>query len=186
MVLPARAKLLLIAGGFALPIAASFFAYFFLRPQPTANYGELLLPAHAVTSQTFAQPDRGDWNFTAVEGSWALVVSDSGTCPASCEEKLATLRQVRLALGRNAGRVRRVYVVADIERPDAARLAPFEGTVVVLTPTGLQVPPGAANDRAHIYLVDPHGNVVMRWPARPDAKRMLRDLDRLLKASQIG
>ena len=48
------------------------------------------------------------------------------------------------------------------------------------------LPPGAANDRAHIYLVDPLGNVMMRWPAKPDMRRMLKDLERLLKASQIG
>jgi hypothetical protein len=62
----------------------------------------------------------------------------------------------------------------------------FEGTLVALTPTGMHLPPGAANDRAHIYLVDPNGNVMMRWPAATDRKRMLKDLDRLLRASQIG
>jgi hypothetical protein len=58
--------------------------------------------------------------------------------------------------------------------------------VVAATPQGLQLPPGAANDRAHIYLVDPHGNVILRWPAKPDLRRMYRDLERLFKASQIG
>ena len=65
-------------------------------------------------------------------------------------------------------------------------LAEFEGTRVVLTPTGLTLPLGAGNDRAHLYLVDPRGNVMMRWPAAADRKRMLGDLQRLLKASQIG
>ena len=45
---------------------------------------------------------------------------------------------------------------------------------------------GAGNDRAHIYLVDPRGNVMMRWPANPQMRGMLKDLERLLKASQIG
>jgi hypothetical protein len=35
-------------------------------------------------------------------------------------------------------------------------------------------------------VADPHGNVMMRWPAQPDPRRMIRDLERLLKASQIG
>jgi cytochrome oxidase Cu insertion factor (SCO1/SenC/PrrC family) len=113
-------------------------------------------------------------------------MSDAGTCPAACVQKLTLIRQVQLALGRNASRVARVYVVDDLARPDAAVLQPFEGTIVALTPRGLQLPPGAANDRAHIYLVDPNGNVMMRWPAAAEAKRMLQDLQRLLKASQIG
>ena len=72
-------------------------------------------------------------------------------------------RQVRLALGREASRVEVVTAsVADVAKA------------------------GAAIDDAHIYLADPHGNVMMRWPAQPDLKRMLADLKRLLKASQIG
>jgi cytochrome oxidase Cu insertion factor (SCO1/SenC/PrrC family) len=186
MALGARAKFLLIAAGFALPIAASLLAYFFVRPAPTANYGELLLPPQHVTAQSFTQMAGGDWRFDRLEGRWALVVSDSGECPAACEEKLTLARQARLALGRNAERVLRVYVVDDLQRPDPRRLEAYEGTLVVLTPTGAHVPPGAANDRAHIYLVDPHGNVVMRWPVGADGKRVVRDLERLLKASQIG
>ena len=44
----------------------------------------------------------------------------------------------------------------------------------------------ARGDRAHIYLADPHGNVMLRWPSNPDLRRMYQDIDRLLKASQIG
>ena len=57
---------------------------------------------------------------------------------------------------------------------------------LALTPRGLALPAGAGNDRAHVYLVDPRGNVMMRWPAGADRKRMLGDMQRLLKASQIG
>jgi hypothetical protein len=73
------------------------------------------------------------------------------------------MRKVRLALGRDAPRVEVVVV-------SAADLAKA----------------GATIDERHIYLVDPHGNVMMRWTSSPDLKRMLADLKRLLKASQIG
>ena len=73
------------------------------------------------------------------------------------------MRQIRLALGRNASRV-------DTRVLTQAELGEAAGPI----------------DAAHIYLVDPHGNVMMRWPRRPDMKRMLKDLERLLKASQIG
>lgn len=179
-----RAKLLLIAAGFAAPIAASYLAYHWTRPQPSANYGELLLPPAPITSQGFDDAEGRPWRFDELRGRWILVASDSGRCPAACLEKLATVRQVQLALGRNASRVARVYVVDDLEKPDPAMAAEFPGMVVLRTPVHL--PPGAANDRAHIYLVDPQGNVMMRWPAAPDRKRMLKDLERLLKASRIG
>ena len=37
-----------------------------------------------------------------------------------------------------------------------------------------------------ILLADPHGNLVLRYPADPDIKRLAKDLERLLRASQIG
>ena len=53
------------------------------------------------------------------------------------------MRQVRLALGRNAGRVERVLVVDDMRRRGPAALAAFEGTVIAITPPpGLTLPPG--------------------------------------------
>jgi cytochrome oxidase Cu insertion factor (SCO1/SenC/PrrC family) len=186
MKLAARAKLLLLIAGFALPIAASYFAYYFMHVEATSNYGELLLPPGRPPREAFDRPQGAPWTFDELRGRWALAASDSGGCPAACREKLTTMRQVQLALGRNASRVARVYVVDDVVRPDSKALEPYAGMLVALTPTGTHLPPGVANDRAHIYLVDPNGNVMMRWPAAADRKRMLRDLERLLKASQIG
>jgi cytochrome oxidase Cu insertion factor (SCO1/SenC/PrrC family) len=180
-----RAKLLLIASGFALPIVASFLAYHLLRPEPTGNYGELL-PPRQVTAQPFEGREGGPWTFAELRGRWVLVASDSGACPESCAAKLTRLRQVHHALGRRASRVTRVFVVDDLAAPNARTLDAIDGMTIAITPKGLMLPAGAVNDRAHFYLVDPRGHVMMRWPVEADPKRMLRDLERLLKASQIG
>jgi hypothetical protein len=184
--LGSRAKLVLLVSLFALPIVASLLSYRYLRPDATANYGELLLPPNPVTTHPFARMEGGAFAFADLAGKWAMVTSDSGSCTAQCLAKLVTMQQVRLALGRNASRVERVLVVDDTRPPDRAALAPFEGLLVAVTPPGLTLPPGAGNDRAHVYVVDPHGNVMLRWPAAADRRRMLKDLERLLKASQIG
>ncbi|HEY4998677.1 MAG TPA: hypothetical protein VII36_06015 [Usitatibacter sp.] len=181
-----RAKLLLIASLFALPILASITVYRFFRPEPTANYGELLLPPQTLADHAFTRLDGKPFRFRELRERWILVASDSGACEARCAAKLYAMRQVRLALGRNASRVARVFVADDLHAPDPAALSPLEDLIVALTPRGLAIAPGAANDRAHIYLVDPLGNVMMRWPAQPDFRRMLKDLERLLRASQIG
>ena len=143
MKLTPRLKLLLIASLFALPMIASVTVYLFFPSQPSANYGELLLPPQ-VLSTDFRKPHGERW----------LLIATSD---------IEAMRQVRLALGRDASRV----------------------DVVVATPREL-AKAGARVDDRHIYLTDPHGNVMMRWPASPDLKRMLADLKRLLKASQIG
>ena len=159
-----RAKLLALAALFFLPIAASVFTYLFLHPQATANYGELLPPSPA--------PAVSQW-----KGKWVIVVADAGACPEACRTRLDLVTRIRLALGRNASRVQRVFLIDGPPAPDL----PADGLRVVPRPAG-----ATAFDRDHIYLVDPHGDAMMRWPAQPDGKRMLKDLERLLKASQIG
>ena len=185
MTLSPRAKLGLIAACFAAPIVASLVVYHFFPPTESASYGELVTPT-AITEQPFTAGEGGEFRFPRLQGKWLLVVSDSGDCPEACVAKLTSLRQVRLALGRNADRVVRVFVVDDTRALSRATLAPFEGTRVAITLPGLSLPTGAANDRAHIYVVDPRGLVMMRFPAKGDGKRILKDLNRLLKASQIG
>ena len=181
-----RLQLLAIMGLFALPIVGSTIAYKYFRPAASANYGELLLPPAQVTSAQFVRAGGGAFRFGELRGKWVLIASDSGACPASCEAKLTLMRQVRLMLGRNAERVVRVFVADDTHPLAPAALAPYEGTVAITPLSGTALPTAPVNDRAAFYLVDPHGNVMMRFPAAADPRRMHKDLERLLKASQIG
>lgn len=180
-----RAKLVALCALFAVPIVASFVAYHLVKPEATGNYGELL-PPRAVPEQALGREGGGTFRFEELRGKWVLVASDSGDCVEACVEKLTAIRQVRLALGRNAARVERVFVVDDLRPPRPALLEEFAGMVVARTPTGITLPPAPANDRAHVYVVDPRGNVMLRFPAGGDRRGMLKDLNRLLRASQIG
>jgi len=128
-----RLKLLAIMALFALPIVASTIAYHFFPPGATANYGELIVPPQAITTSSFRRVGGGEFAFGELRGKWVLMASDSGTCPASCDAKLLLMRQLRLMLGRNAHRLSRVFV-ADDTYPIAPRaLAPYEGTVVIIS-----------------------------------------------------
>ena len=186
MIRSPRLKLLAILSLFALPIVASTLAYHYFRPATTANYGELLLPPAQITTAQFRGAEGGAFEFSQLRGKWVLIASDSGACPDSCVAKLTLMRQVRLMLGRNAARVERVYVADDTRALAPQALAPYGGTVAVTPPTGMVLPLAPVNDRAHVYLIDPLGNVMMRFPANAEPRRMLKDLERLLKASRIG
>lgn len=182
-----RAKLLLLASLFMAPIVASSIAYWRAEPGASTSYGELLLPPSQVGSEPMDRVGGAVFTFTELAGRWVMVTADSGDCGSACLEKNTAVRQVRTALGRKAPRVARVFIVDDGKPPSEA-LAAFEGVVLLRARAGSPsiVPPELGRDRDHIYLVDPNGNVMMRWPAAPDLKRMLRDMDRLLRASQIG
>ncbi len=186
MKLGPRAKLVLIAALFAAPILASYLVFYFGHARPSANHGELLLPPEQASDAAFRRPDGGAFRLRELRGRWILVAQDGKGCADACLRKLVVMRQVRLALGRDASRVERVLLVDDARAPDPARLDAFPGMLVALGPPGSGLDTQAAGDHLHVYLVDPNGNVMMRWLATDDPKGMLQDLQRLLRASQIG
>ena len=82
----------------------------------------------------------------------------------------------------------RVWLQAT-DAPALARqfLAEHPGLIVArVDPAQWAALPGVAGPLRNIYLIDPLGNIVLRYPADPDIKRMAKDLDRLLRASRIG
>ena len=170
-----RTSLLLIAVVCALPLVLGTAAYV-LRwtPGSSANYGELLAP------RPLSVPP-----FDALRGKWLLVMFDAASCSEACERKLYFMRQVRKAQGENQSRVERLWLVTDQGKPPLPLLAAIEGTRVLPVSEPVQRAfPG--NPLAHIYLVDPLGNLMLRFPENPDPSRMLKDLQRLLRLSQIG
>jgi cytochrome oxidase Cu insertion factor (SCO1/SenC/PrrC family) len=117
-----------------------------------------------------------------LRGKWVLVTFDAGACDAYCERKLYVMRQVRRAQGKDMDRIERLWVLTDAGKPRADVLAASEGTRV--SSNGNYGFPG--NPADHIYLVDPLGNLMMRFPRDPDPSRMIKDLQRLMKYSRFG
>ena len=183
-----RIKLLALAAFFAVPVVAGYVAYFFdLAPGSAANYGTLI-PAQPLSDTPLKAIDGRPFSFSELRGKWALVQFDSGACAAYCERKLYFMRQVRKALGKDMTRVERVWLLNDSEAPSARLLEAIDGTRLART-TGTTFAAGFPAERTpvdHIYLVDPHGNLMMRFPRDPDPSRMLKDLQRLMKVSAIG
>ena len=183
-----RIKLIALAAFFALPVVAGYVAYFFdLAPGSTANYGTLL-PARPLSDTAMQDLEGRTFRFADLRGKWILVQFDAGTCAQYCERKLYFMRQVRKALGKDTSRVERVWLVTDSQVPAPLLLQAIEGTRLArtaATPIAAEFPAErAAAD--HVYLVDPHGNLMMRFPRDPDPSRMLKDLPRLMKVSGIG
>lgn len=183
-----RIKLLALAAFFALPVLAGYVAFFFdLAPGSAANYGTLLQP-RLLPDVVLQSADRRPLKFSELRGKWLLVQFDSGACDAYCERKLYFMRQVRKALGKDMTRVERVWLLTDSQAPKAVLLGAIDGTRLIL-PAGSAFSgefPAERSASDHIYLVDPLGNLMMRYPREPDPSRMLKDLKRLIKVSQVG
>jgi len=183
-----RVRLLLLAAFFASPMVAAWLAYEFeWAPGDAANYGELVVP-HAVPDVTLARDNERPLKISSLRGKWILLQFDAPACDAYCEKKLYSMRQIRRALGRDMERVERLWILTGKGAPKAGLLAAFDGTMVARSTNGVfeTAFSAAGTPVDHIYLVDPLGNVMMRFPRDPDASRMLKDLKHLLKYSRIG
>lgn len=167
------------------PIAASYVAFYWWQPSAQVNYGELLAP-RPLPDVALARPDGDPFRLQALRGKWVLTVVDSGRCDAWCEEKLTYIRQIRLAQGKDAERVERLWLITDEALPQPNLLAEHEGLLVL--PAGKSDLPAYFPARHawedHIYVIDPLGNLMMRYPRSADPRKMLKDLTRLLRHSQ--
>ena len=172
-----RLRLLAIAALFAAPVVLGGIAYWVRwAPGTAVNYGTLLAP-----SALEAEP------LAALRGRWVLVQLDSGSCDEHCVRKLYLMRQVRRAQGEKMRRIERLWLVTDATAPAPGLLAAYEGTRVVrATRELIDAFPADRAPTDHIYLVDPMGNLMMRFPRDPDPSRVLKDLERLLRYSSFG
>jgi hypothetical protein len=179
----ARRKLLLIGAICVAPVVASY-AFYYLSPRGSfVNYGTLLPTAPAPALEG-ARSDGTPFRLADLRRRWVLLVDARGRCDAPCERLLYAARQARTMQGKEQERIVRVLLVPEGAAPDAALLAEHPGLVVAHVGAAARAGlPGAADA---IYVIDPLGNLVLRYDADPDIKGIGRDLTRLLKASGIG
>lgn len=171
----------------AAPTVAAWLAYFVWPPQSRTNYGELVEP-RPLSDPDLRLLDGESFRLSRLRGKWILLQVDSGVCGDACRRKLVYMRQARLALGKDAERVERVWLIDDDAAPDPALLRENDGlrAARASATAALGDLHPAGDPAAHIFLVDPRGNLMLRFPGDPDGRRMLRDLSRLLSASRIG
>lgn len=180
-------KLYLLLALCLAPVAASYFVYYFWTPQKYGNYGELIEPRPLPDVRLQATDGKG-FSLQALRGKWVLAMVESGNCDAGCRRELFTLRQLRLAQGKEMERVERVWLIDDGKAPDPGLVRDFPGTAIAFVSRDdlvrLFPVPGAPRD--HIYLIDPLGNLMMRFPKDPEPGRVIKDMTRLLKVSRVG
>lgn len=182
-----RINLWLIAVLCATPVAASYFAFYFAPPAGRTNYGELLATG-PLSDARLELADGMAFQLSRLRGKWVLLMVDSGHCDEFCRRKLFTLRQLRLSQGKDFERIERAWLISDDVAPPAATVGDYQGTWLIRA-AGSELLRQLPAERAladHIYVVDPLGNLVLRYPRDADPNRIIKDLARLLKTSRIG
>jgi hypothetical protein len=185
-----RLKMLLVLAICAAPVIASYFTYFVIRPEGRSNYGTLILPTRSLPPLNLRTLDGQAFDVKSLKGQWLLLAVGPSACDASCDERLFTQRQLREMLGRERERMDKIWLITDGKPPAAALRASAEAkpslTMLLADAAAvaawLQPEPGQALE-SHLYLVDPMGEWMMRFPPKPEPGKVKRDLERLLRAS---
>lgn len=178
-----RLKMLLVLAVCAAPVIASYFTYYVIHPSTGHSFGELIEPQKPLPA-----------SLSSLRGQWLLVSVAGGACDATCERNLYLQRQLRESMGKDKDRVDWVWLIDDAQ-PVPAGLQPAVARARVLRVDPAQVaqwlaPAPGHSLHDHVYVVDPMGNWMMRFPPAGQreldtaaAKNMKRDLERLLRAS---
>jgi hypothetical protein len=186
-----RRKMFVVLAICAAPLIASYFTYYVIKPQSRTNYGDLIDPrAYPIPQIGATTLDGKPASLDAYKGKWIMLQVDSGDCEQACKQKLLDMRQLRLMQGKEMDRIERVWLVTDDKPIETIVLREFDGTRVLharrdAVNAWLPVDQGTVSSD-HIYIIDPLGNLMMRFPKNADHNKMKKDIAKLLKASSIG
>lgn len=193
--LRARWMLWLLAAVCAAPVIASYLMYYVFRPaaDPT-SYGRLIQPQRPIPDTLVVRDEAGHpMRLDSLKGKWLMISVDPSACDDACAKKLYFMRQVRATQGAERERVLTVWLRTDDGVMPARVVDAYPDTRKLIAPpvdvaAWLPSDPDVAGDSvtAHIYLVDPNGNLMMRFPRDPDPTQIKQVLTKLLKWSRIG
>ncbi|NML43147.1 hypothetical protein HHL11_05245 [Ramlibacter sp. G-1-2-2] len=182
-----RWKMLAVMLVCAAPVVASYLTYYVIRPEGHRSYGELIEPQRPIPPVAARTLDGQAVNLTSLQGQWLLVSVAGGACDAKCERHLYLQRQLREGLGRDKERMDWVWLVDD-QAPVREALKPGLATATVLRMDPAQLAQWLAPEAGHalaehLYVVDPMGHWMMRFPAGVEPAKARRDLERLMRGS---
>lgn len=161
----------------------------------STSRGELIAPAVPFTE--FKLTEEGAdavFGLDEVRGKWTILYVPGTTCDEACISTLHNIRQARLALNHRMERVQRVLLTEQTSTFSDEFEAAHVGLRIVndsQTDTSFVAQIKAAQQQLEpktnlIYLVDPNGNLMMRYTPDQLPKPLFKDLKHLLKASRIG
>jgi len=175
----------------ASPLIASYFTYYVIKPEKRNNYGTLIdQRAHPVPAMATTTLDGRPAPLQQFKGKWVMLMTGPASCADACRNQLFAMRQLRLMQGKEMERIERVWLITDRAPLDTIVIREFDGTHM-LRADGATVQAwlpadGGTSSNQHIYLIDPLGHLMMRFPREPEPRKVYKDIYKLLKASAVG
>ncbi len=180
---------------FIAPVVLAYTTFFFVDVKSFINHGEILNPI--VHIETFElKNDSGEVIAkNDLTYKWRLISFVGKDCNQECEERLFDTRQIHTSIGKDQHRVSRMFIhlqpAGDALNKLIAETHPDVIHVngnkeIIIKALGANINDKAGITANETYIMDPMGNVMMRFTVEQPNKEFLYDLKKLLKASQIG
>ena len=180
---------------FIAPVALAYFMYFFVEVKSFVNHGEILNPIIHIND--FELKNETDEIIPQQELTfkWRTISFLGKDCDQLCETRLFDTRQIHTSLGKNQHRLLRMFVHLEPagealltlmaeEHPGVIHVYCNEKIIINVLGDNIRDDAGISNNET--YIMDPMGNIMMRFTQDQPNKEFLYDLKKLLKASHIG
>lgn len=151
------------------------------------SYGTLVHPPKPVQFSTLHDSKDKLVGSQQLLKKWNIVTVEPGVCAEPCQAQIHLLKQVNIALDKDAKRVQRILIAPNAENFDA--LEKQYPDLIIITGSDASTTKFAAQfnvAKGEVYLVDPLGNLMMHYPQELNPKGLLTDLKKLLKNSWAG
>ncbi|CDM22881.1 Probable transmembrane protein [Castellaniella defragrans 65Phen] len=180
------------------PLVFALLAYYVpslgLRPGTRTHYGQLIEPQRPIPGDLDLRDAQGrPYDLNRLKGQWLLISTGPGACPESCVRGLFVLRNSHASQGKEVDRLERVWFITDDAPPAAVVGEAYAGTHVLRAdPARLAawLAPEAADPAAALaqglWIVDPLGHLMMRFPDAQQPEAVRDDIRTLLRNSRIG
>lgn len=185
-------KFLMMLAVFLLPVILGSLLFFNLEKvgfeKGSTNYGTLVHPAKPAVLADLKQGENQAVKEQTIAKSWTMTYLETNKCDQVCLDKLTLIKKVRLLTNEKMRRVRTLFVSnkaieAGIDKSQYKDMV-FTNVDDENSEFIKQFP---HQDTKPIYLIDPYGNIMMYYPQKDlNAKKIIKDINRLLKYSQLG
>jgi len=176
---------------FVAPVVLAYVMFFFGNVSSFTNKGEILNPIVDISALKLKDEKNTLIPIKTLTYKWRLISFVGSDCDEACNSRLYDSRQIHKSLAKDQHRVLRMIVhldppseelnkLIDSEYPDALNFFGDEKAIKAALGNSAKI------KENEIYIMDPMGNIMMRFTQDQPNKDFQKDLRKLLKASQIG
>lgn len=194
----ARGSLVLLFVMFSAPVILAWYVYFAGTewiPKGRVNQGELVVPARPMdlplATDVNGKPFDTDPMFAHF---WTMIYLDDSDCDQHCKDQLYKIRQIRIGTNKNIYRVATAFFITNGKPPTDLEFLEKEHpklTSLIMADSGALIDQFRVGDesdaetKGRIFMVDPLGNLMMRYAPDVNPGDVAKDLKRLLKVSAV-